>query len=120
MNYPLKFQPREYLAAQRLSRIPGTNGLLVEVNAAPHKLPLSDCCIRVEHMQNTWRYTPVNDREIEIEYTVDVDDGGYFPYVLANLGAPYFVGGMLSHMQGMFDKEREIAPNPQFQLLAEK
>jgi hypothetical protein len=118
MDYPFQFQPREYLAAQRLSRVPGTDTLLVEVNAAPGKLPLHDCCIRVEHMNNTWRYTPLASDEVQIEYTVDVDDGGYFPYVLANLGAPQFVGGMLSQMQGMFDKERQISPKPQFQLLA--
>lgn len=118
--YPLNFRPREFLAAQRLSRDPVTKALIVEITAAPGKRPLNDCCIRVAHMNNTWRYTPVKNGELEIEYVVDINDGGYFPYVLANLGTPLFVGGMLSQMQGILDKEREISPNPQFKLLTEK
>ncbi len=117
MDYPLHFRPREFLAAQHLTLVPETNALLVEVTAAPAKLPLHDCCFRVEHLNNTWRYTPLKNGELEIEYSVDMDDGGNFPYVLANLGTPEFIAGMLSQMQGILDKERAIAPNPKFALL---
>jgi hypothetical protein len=120
MNYPFNFRPREFLAAQRLSLVPETKALLVEVTAAPARLPSHDCCFRVEHLNNTWRYTPLKNGELEIEYSVDMDDGGYFPYVLANLGTPEFVAGMLSQMQGILDKERAISPNPKFALLAAK
>jgi len=118
IDYHLNFHPREFVVAQRLSRVPETKALLVEVTAAPEKLPPNACCVRVEHMNNSWRYTPLKNGELEIEYVVDIDNGGFFPYFLANLGTPEFIASIVPKMQGVFDKEREKFPNPQFALLA--
>lgn len=118
MNYPFHFHPREFVVAQHMSRVPDTQALLVEITAAPEKLPTNDCCVRVEHMNNSWRYTPLKNGELEVEYVIDVDEGGYFPYFLANLGTPMFIAGIVPKMQFVFDREREKFPNPKFELLA--
>ena len=120
-NYPFFFfRQREMVIEQRFSRIPETKGLFVEVIAAPEKLPPNKCCVRIEFMHNTWRYTPLKNSELELEYVMNMDDGGYFPYVLANLGSPEFIREILAQMQSTFDKEQKKFPNAKFELLAEK
>jgi hypothetical protein len=117
--YPFKFRTREMVIEQRFSRDPKTKALLVEVIAAPDKLPPNDCCVRIERMHNTWLYTPVGNGELELEYVVNMDDGGLFPYVLANYGAPLFIADQLPKMQYVLDREHAKFPNARFALLAE-
>jgi hypothetical protein len=52
-----------------------SKAVLVEFTALPDRLPKNDCCYRVAHMRNSWRYTPVENGEIEIEHLQDVDRG---------------------------------------------
>jgi hypothetical protein len=119
-KYPLKFKPREYVIKERFSRIPETKALLVEVIGDPDKLPPNDCCVRVRNMYNTWRFTPINDSELEIEYIINSDAGGVFPYFLANYAGPKFIPFVQGQMQTILDKEKEKYPNAKFELLAEK
>ena len=116
--YPFGFDQREFVTEQRFSLVPQTKALLVEVIAAPDKLPPNDCCVRVERMHNTWQYTPKGNGEVELEYTINMDDGGFFPYVLANVGTPHFMRYMLPKMQTVFDRQKQKSPNAKFELLA--
>jgi hypothetical protein len=120
-EYPLYFKPREFVIEERFSRVPGkvpgTNALLVEVIGAPHKLPPDDCCVRVSHMYNTWRFTPLGNGELEVEYSIDTDAGGIFPYWLSNVGAPKFMTFTMSRVQMILDKMREKHPNASFELV---
>ena len=119
-NYPFFFRPREFVIKQQFSRVPETNALLVDVIAAPDKLPPNDCCVRVETMHNTWKYTPLKNGDMELEYVINSDDGGFFPYFLANEGAPAFMRYMLPKMQTILDKQQQKFPNAKFELLGEK
>ena len=119
--YPFGFQTREFVTEQRFSLVPAgpkSQALLVEVIATPDKLPPNDCCVRIETMHNTWKYTPVGNGELELEYVINMDDGGYFPYVLANFGAPEFIKYMLPTMQAVFDRQKLKSPNARFELVA--
>lgn len=116
--YPFGFDTREFVTEQRFSIVPETKALLVEVIATPDKLPPNDCCVRIETMHNTWRYTPVGNGELELEYVINMDDGGFFPYPLANLGAPEFIKYMLPKMQEVFDRQKVKSPNAKFDLVA--
>jgi hypothetical protein len=119
-SYPFHFSAREMVFEQRFSLLPQTRTLFVEVIATPEKLPPNACCVRVEKMHNTWQYTPVGNGEIELEYVLNMDDGGFFPYPLANYGAPIFIRQVLPEMQATFDKQHQKDPNVKFALLTEK
>ncbi|HEU4888430.1 MAG TPA: hypothetical protein VFV49_11115 [Thermoanaerobaculia bacterium] len=115
-DYPFNFRPREFVVKQQFSRIPETKALFQEVIAAPDTLPPNDCCFRVRTMHNTWRFTPIGNGELEIEYIINADDG--FPYPLANLGGPQFMHSILSKMQMILDKAHEKFPNAKYDLVA--
>ncbi len=61
-----------------------------------HSVAPEDCCVRLDHVHNVFKYTPLGDGTIEVELVYDLDMGGLFPKFLLNLGAPYEVHKMLS------------------------
>jgi hypothetical protein len=119
-KYPFRFRPREMVIKEQFSRVPETKALLVEVTAAPDKIPPTDCCVRITNMYNTWRFTPLKNGEIEIEYLIDMSEGGFMPYVLSNFAVPKFMYFVLSKMQMVLDKESQKYPNAKFDLLEDK
>lgn len=90
------FSPRQILLQGNLSQDPVTKVLTMENIAAPNKLPTDDCCVRLDHVHNVFKYTPLGDGTVEVELTYDIDMGGLFPHHLLNMAAPREVHKMLT------------------------
>lgn len=90
------FSPRELLLQGQLSQDPETRVVTLENIAVPNKAAPNDCCVRLTHVHNVWRYTPMGDGTIKIEFVSDLDMGGAFPDLLLNLGAPSEIHKMLT------------------------
>lgn len=90
------FSPRQILLQGNLSQDPATKVVTLENIATPNKVAPEDCCVRLDHVHNVFKYTPLGDGTIEVELVYDLDMGGLFPKFLLNLGAPYEVHKMLS------------------------
>ncbi|CAN7392664.1 hypothetical protein LJR230_002310 [Trinickia sp. LjRoot230] len=90
------FSPREMLLQGQVRQDPKTRVVTLENFAAPNALPPNPCCVRLEHLDNLWRYTPLPDGSIEVDVLYDLDMGGAFPQLLQNLHAPDIVFGLLS------------------------
>lgn len=90
------FSPRQILLQGNLSQDPVTRIVTLENIAAPNKIPFEPCCVRLNHVHNVFKYTPLADGMIEVELIYDMDMGGLFPRQLLNLGAPYQVHKMLA------------------------
>ncbi|MEO8382488.1 MAG: hypothetical protein ABI779_22705 [Acidobacteriota bacterium] len=98
------FAPRETLLKGRATQDPVTKSVLIEFMAMPDDLPPNDCCFRVSHMHNTWRYTPQANGEVEVEVRMNVDLG--LPYVMFNRFIPGGVYKTLSRLPKYVDNER--------------
>lgn len=85
---PFPFQAREMVVRQQFYQEPKTKIVLAEYVAYPDKLPPNDCCFRVTTMNNTWRITPLGNNEVQIEYVLDMDMGGFIPDILSNTSRP--------------------------------
>lgn len=90
------FLPREMLLQGQVRQDPKTRVATLENIAVPNLLPPDQCCVRIEHLDNVWRYTPLPDGSIQVEVLYDLDMGGAFPQLLQNLHAPDIVFGLLS------------------------
>ncbi|MBX3711499.1 MAG: hypothetical protein KF800_06030 [Lysobacter sp.] len=90
------FQSRQILLQGNLWQDPVTKVLTLENIAVPNKLPVEDCCVRLDHVHNVFKYTPIGDGNIEVELIYDMDMGGLFPRHLLSLAAPSVVHKMLS------------------------
>ena len=119
MDYGSPFAVREVVVKEQFSQDPATGQVLAEVIAVPDKIPANNCCIRIETMHNTWRFTPLKDGQIEIQYVINMEDGGYVPYVLSNFANPRFLYYTLSLSQKILDKEKQKYPDVKFSYIHE-
>lgn len=97
------FKPRDFILRAHFHQIPTTKELWVEYAAAPERAPQKECCVRVTKMNNTWRFTPLGNGEVEAEYTMNMDWGGFIPNALQNLAQPKYMSIQLRKMQYFLD-----------------
>jgi hypothetical protein len=102
---PFPFQTREFVVRTQSYQNPRTKEVLMEVAAAPDRLPSNSCCFRVTEMNNTIRFTPLENGQVEIEYTQNVNEGGFLPDLLLNTMRPRVMFYGLPKLQGFLDKK---------------
>lgn len=105
-NLPFPFHPREYVVRGEFHQNPQTGEVLADFVAAPEKTPPNPCCVRVTDMNNTWRFTPLENGEIELEYRIKTNEGGYLPHALLNMGRPEAVFAILPEMERWLDRDK--------------
>jgi len=100
------FRPREYVVRTEIHQNALTKEVLVSYSAALGKIPPDDCCFRVSDFNNAWRLTPLGNGQVDVEYTVNMDEGGLVPNVIANRARPKFLLIALRHLQKILDKDK--------------
>lgn len=104
MNLKSPFSPRDLVLKTQLFQDPKSKAVSVHVTSLADRLPRDPCCLRVTHVNNSWRYTPLENGMIEVEFRGDYDFG--FPYPLFNRLMPGGVYELLSHVEKIVnDKE---------------
>jgi hypothetical protein len=111
VNLPSPMAPREFLLKAQFTPDTQDRSVFIQYTAMPDELPRNDCCYRVSHMNNTWRFTPAAKGEIEVDFMQDMDVG--MPYFVYNRLAPGFVhDGLLSLPrilnQSKYDRENTL------------
>jgi len=103
---PFPFHTREYVIRELFNQNPQTKEILVYVTAVPDKIPPDKCCFRVAEMNNTWRFTPVGNGQIEVEWIVNPAEGGFIPDLLLNTVPKQIMMGFLVKMEGFANREK--------------
>lgn len=101
-DYPRPFRDRELVLRLQFLQNPKTKELLLQYAAAPDFIPADDCCFRIPRMNNTWRFRPVGNGEVEAEVVLNMDEGGFVPDFMTSQfrrrvllrGVPYTAGLM--------------------------
>jgi len=83
-DMPEPFKPREFVVLSEFHQDPESKEIYVDYNAAVDKLPPNECCVRVTHMHNIWKFKPLGNGEVEVEFIMDNHPGGMMPYFLVN------------------------------------
>jgi len=104
MNSPAPMAPREFLLRAQFTPDADDKSVFIQYTAMPDKLPLNDCCHRVTRMNNSWKFTPLGDGELDVEFYQDLDAG--IPYFVYNLAAPGFVYDGLALLPKLVNKEK--------------
>lgn len=106
LQLPAPFSPRETVIRSQVSQDPETKAVTVDVIAAPNSTPRNKGSVRLTHLQNRWKYTPLGKGEVEIEFTQNIDMGGMFPDFLLNLaGAEQTYTFIHDQLPGLLDKD---------------
>jgi hypothetical protein len=103
-NNPPPLPPRDQVLKIQVTQDAKSKAVLIEVTALPDRLPKNDCCFRVTHMRNSWRYTPVENGEIEIEHQQDADRG--YPYDKVNQRTPDNLYRTFRRLPELLNKEK--------------
>lgn len=96
---------REYVLLQQHRQDPRTGQLVIRMLAAPDRLLRDPCCVRITHLDNTWRLTPLPGGLLDIEFTQDTDLGG-LPSMLANIALLEGTYRILDGMQSLMNLPR--------------
>jgi hypothetical protein len=111
---PWPFSPRELVMKEHFSQDPESKTLFIDITAVPELLPPDKCCVRVTHMDNRWRWTPLKNGEVEVEVVEDMD--ARVPYILWNARAKE-VWGIMSTVQKLMDRKK--GPDAKFDFVQE-
>jgi hypothetical protein len=57
-------------------------------------------------MNNTWRLTPLENGQVDIEYVINMNQGGFVPDLFLNVGTPRFMLLILPNLQGFLNREK--------------
>ena len=98
------FSSREYVIKTQFSRDPQSKWLMVECTALPGVIPPNACCVRVTDMHNSWRFTPLENGELELEFLQNADIGA--PYWLYNRITRASLSRLPAHAERVFNKEK--------------
>lgn len=109
LDMPPMFKKREYVIKSRAAQDPTTKVVAIDIMAAPNKVPLNDCCIRITHIHNRWQVTKLGKDEVEIQLVQDFSMGGFFPDFLINLsGADETYKLFHDALPGLLNKEKYL------------
>jgi hypothetical protein len=78
------FSNKEIIMRSQISIDKQNKIVCTDVMAYPNRIPLNEGRIRISHMHNWWKYTPLENGEFEIDYYQDVSMGGLFFDLLTN------------------------------------
>lgn len=79
------FSKRQFVVKVDVSQDPATKVVKVHYLSDANRIPPNDCCVRVPHMNNLWTFKPAGNGEIEVEYIVDMYEGGLIPYFVYSM-----------------------------------
>jgi hypothetical protein len=101
------YAPRDFVLKTQFSQDPQSKAVMVRVTALPDMLPANSCCLRIRHINNTWRYTPLGDGKVEVEFLGDYDLGT--PYYEFNRRTANNIYRLFSHLEKIFNAEQNPA-----------
>lgn len=104
---PSPISPREMILRSQVSQDPKTKTVTIEIMGAPNSAPRNADSIRLTSLHNRWRYTPVGNGEVEIEFYQDMDMGGLFIDVMVNFGGAEETYNFIhNQLPGLLDREQ--------------
>lgn len=105
-DLPLRFKTRDFAVKTQFYQNPNTKQINLEFDAIPDKVPTEDCCFRVTEMNNTWKFTPVGDGKVEIEYIVNMNEGGFLPTFLINMEHRNLMFGVMPKLEKWVSRQK--------------
>src|SRR5205807_942282 len=105
-DLPFPWRSREFVVRTWTYQNPRTKEVLMKVSAVPDKLPPNPCCFRVTEVNNTIRFTPLGNGQVEVEYVQHLNEGGFMPDLLLNEARGQLMFTGLPQLQSFVDREK--------------
>lgn len=107
-GFPKPIQDRDFVVRHTFAQEPATKAINYVLRAVPDRIPVESCCIRVPRMDNNWRFTPLKNHDVEIDWVIDMDVGGLMPYFMINQAHPEIMVDFGSSLQAIFRRPKYV------------
>jgi hypothetical protein len=104
VEFPRPFAPRDLVLKTAFSLEPDGKTLQVQCTSQPGRRSEDAGYVRVDKMRNTWRFTPIENGKVEVEFVADYDMK--VPYFLFNHEIPAALCSLLPHLQEVLNKPK--------------
>jgi len=81
---PWPVSDRDGIYSFNFSQNPNTKAVTVEIDCLPDFIPKKEDHVRVPRSEGRWRFTPLSNGKVKVEYQNVTDPGGSIPAWLAN------------------------------------
>ncbi len=75
-DLPFPFQDREWVLENHFAQDSSTKEIIYKIIAVPDIVPENKGFVRIRHFNNCWRFIPVGNGEVDVEWISDMDQGG--------------------------------------------
>jgi hypothetical protein len=103
---PFPFSDREWVLENHFSQDPQTRAIHYNVKAVPEIVPMNQGFVRITHFNNRWRFIPLKNGEVEVEWFIDMDHGGYVANLFHNLAVPDAMRNSFLEIEEMVQREK--------------
>lgn len=105
-DFPFPFQDREWVLENHFSQNPDTREILYEIKAVPDLVPRNEGFVRITHFNNKWRFIPLKNGEVEVQWYVDMDHGGFMANLFHNMAIPDAMRNSFLEIEAMVKHEK--------------
>ncbi|NJM14517.1 MAG: hypothetical protein HC896_03270 [Bacteroidales bacterium] len=105
-DFPFPLKDREWVLYNHFSQDAGTKEITYKIKAVPDLVEENKGYVRITHFNNKWRFTPVNSSEVEVEWYVDMDHGGYMVNLFHNMAIPDAMRNSLLEIEQMLQDDK--------------
>ncbi|MBD3316256.1 MAG: hypothetical protein GF344_10750 [Chitinivibrionales bacterium] len=123
VDMPFPLGKREFVMLIHDSQDRETGTVEVNVLAAPNKVHPSTDCVRIKHLNNIWRFTPLKNGELACEAIQDMNVSEPLPYFISNLIMPNALHKNLKVMEELLKSKKytntDVAYIKEFEEIAE-
>ena len=96
---PFPFKHRDYVIEVEIERDDATGEVTLYVADVKDALAESKCCVRMEHIKGMWKFTPLGNNQVKVQFQYHFHPGGKLPTSMINKALPSFPIDTLGLMQ---------------------
>lgn len=116
-DMPFPLTDREWVLENKFRQDPDTYEIIYKIDAVPYLVPPKDGFVRITHFDNEWRFIPVGNGEVDVEWYMDMSYGGYVANLFHNLVIPNIMPESMHEIERIVQNEKY--QNAKFEFVTE-
>jgi len=105
-DFPWPLSDRDVVTRAILTQDPDTKILTSFTKIYPDFYPEEDGVVRIPELEITWKFTPLDNGKVQLDYLLSSDPGGHIPAWAINLGIDQGPAQSIINFKKMLTKEK--------------
>jgi hypothetical protein len=105
-DMPFPLIDREWVLENKFSQDSLTKEIIYKIDAVPYIVPPKKGYVRINHFNNKWRFIPLGNGEVDVEWYINMSYGGYLADLFHNLFIPNIMPESLHEIEEIIKNEK--------------